>query len=203
MLTTRYKVVFNRFFNVPARRLARFGVTPDAVTLAGVVLVGASCVFLLQTRRIVPFCILVLMASLLDALDGALARTIGRASKFGSYLDALCDRISEALIVLSVASVTGYWELSALMLTGAMLVSYAKARAAMEAPISNLEWPDLMERTERGLVYLGGLLASRLVGWWPLGHDLFWWTLVILSVLIYATVVQRVLRAKRVIEARG
>lgn len=203
MLTTRYKVVFNRAFEIPARWLVRYRVSPDAVTVSGVALVGASCLFLFETRRVVPFCFLVLLASLLDALDGAVARMSGRATKFGAYLDAICDRVGEALIVLTVASVTGYWALSAVMLVGAMLVSYAKARAAMEVPVGNLEWPDVMERTERGMLYLAGLLASRLLGWWPLGHDLFWWTLVILTVLIYATLVQRMLRAKQLIEARS
>jgi len=203
MLTTRYKTVLNRAFDVPARWLARFHLNPNAVTIGGVALVGASCLFLLLTRRVIPFCFLVLLASLLDALDGAVARVSGRATKFGAYLDAICDRVGEALIVLTVASVTGYWALSAVLLVGAMLVSYAKARAAMEVPVGNLEWPDLMERTERGSLYLAGLLASRLVGWRPLERDLFWWTLVVLIALIYATVAQRLLRAKRLIEARG
>lgn len=202
MLTTRYKVVLNRAFDVPARWLARVSISPNVVTVAGLALIGASCAFLLVTRWVVPFCFLVLLASLLDALDGAVARVSGRATKFGAYLDAICDRVGEALIVLAVAAVTGTWALSSVMLVGAMLISYAKARAAMEVPVANLEWPDLMERTERGSLYLAGLLASRLLGWRPLGHDLFWWTLVALTALIYATVAQRVLRAKRVIDAR-
>lgn len=203
MLTSRYKAVFNHLLDPLARRIAGTGVSPSALTLATPILTSVLCVWLVRSRAILPFCGVMLAVGLLDVLDGAVARAGGRVTRFGAYLDALCDRYVEALVVLAVAAVTGYWALSSVMLTGSMLVSYAKARAAMEAPVSNLEWPDLMERTERGSLYLAGLLGSRLVGWRPWGQDLFWWTLVILSALIYATLVQRVLRAKQLIEARG
>jgi hypothetical protein len=73
----------------------------------------------------------------------------------------------------------------------------------MEIPVSNQEWPDLMERTERGVLFVAGLAAGVVLPWRPLGRDLFWWTLAVLNVLVYATVVQRVLRARRLIEARS
>ena len=203
MLTTRYKAAFNRLFDRPAHVLVRLRISPSTVTLGGLVLVCASCVFLLATRQVVAFCGLVTLATLFDALDGAVARASGRITKFGSYLDAVCDRYGEAVVALSVAVVTGYWMLSIVALVGAFLVSYTKARAALEVPVSNTEWPDLMERTERHVLYIVGLAARQLIAWKPLGHDLFWWTLVILGVLIHATVIQRVLRAKRLIATRS
>lgn len=203
MLTTRYKAAFARLVDPLARPLARCGVSPSAVTLGGLLLVGASCAVLVITKRLLLFCVLATLATLLDALDGAVARAGGRPTSFGSYLDAMCDRYGEAAVVLTVAAVTGYWALSMLVLAGALLVSYAKARAAMEVPVSNLEWPDLMERTERDACYIAGLAASQLLPWKPLGRDLFWWTLVILSILIHMTVIQRILRARRLIHARS
>jgi len=179
------------------------GIGPSAITLLGLGLVAASCLFLLVTRQLLVFCVLVTSACLFDALDGAVARVGGRVTRFGAYLDAVCDRYAEGVVVVSVAVVTGYWALSTIVLVGAMLVSYAKARAAMEAPVSNLEWPDLMERTERDVLYIAGLAASQLLPWRPGGHDLFWWTLVLLSVLVHGTVLQRVLRARGIIRARG
>lgn len=203
MLTSRYKPFFNRLFEPPARLLVACRVPPSVVTLAGVGLVGAACARLLVTRRILEFCALVALASLFDALDGAVARRGGRVTRWGAYLDAMCDRYAETLIVLTVAAVTGYWLLSGLLLSGALLVSYAKARAAMEAPVSNLEWPDLMERAERGALYLLGLVGGQLVVWRPWGRDLFWWTLALLAVLTHATVLQRMRRAKGFIEGRS
>ena len=48
-----------------------------------------------------------------------------------------------------------------------------------------------------------GLAVSQLVAWTPLGHDLFWWTLLILSGLVHATVLQRMIRAVGFIQQRG
>lgn len=203
MLTTRYKSSVDRLVEAPARVVIRLGVGPSDVTLLGLLLVAASCLFLLLTRNLLVFCGLAVAASLLDVLDGAVARLSGRVTKFGSYLDAVCDRYGEACVVVAVAFVTGYWLLSTVVLAGAMMVSYAKARAAMEVPVANLEWPDLMERAERDVLYVVGLAASQVVPWTPLGRDLFWWTLLLLSILIHATVLQRILRARRLITSRG
>ena len=170
--------------------------------MTGLVLVSASCLYVLLTKRLLVFCFLVTASTLCDALDGAVARAGGRTTKWGAYLDAMADRYGEGMIVLSVAAVTGTWLLSSMVLLGALLVSYAKARAAMEVTISNQEWPDLMERTERGVIYVVGLAASQLVTWMPLGRDLFWWTLVVLAGLIHLTVWQRMGRAHQLIRQR-
>ena len=203
MLTSRYKEAFNRWIEPLAGALARAGLSPTAVTLAGVLLGSLVCLWFVRSRAVLPFCAAITLAGCLDGLDGALARASGRVTKFGGYLDAVCDRYFEAVVAVSVAIVTGYWVLISAVLVGSLLVSYTKARAAMEVPVSNLEWPDLMERVERSAVFVAGLAASALVPWRPLNHDLFWWTLLALSILTHTTVGQRVLRAKRLIVQRG
>lgn len=203
MLTTRYKPALNRFLEPLASGIARCGISPSAITLAGPILGLFVCLAFLRTRAVIPFCLAITAVACLDGLDGPVARVSGRVTKFGAYLDAVCDRYFEATVVITVAIVTGYWLWSMTGLAGSMLVSYAKARAAMEVPVSNQEWPDLMERPERGALYGVGLAAGALVSWRPLGHDLFWWTLVGLNVLIHLTVVQRILRARRFIQTRS
>ena len=202
MLTSRYKSSINQALIPLARGLAAVGISPTALTLAAPALTALACLWFLRARAVVPFCLAMGAIGALDGLDGAVARASGRATKFGAYLDAVCDRYVDAITALAVARVTGYWGLTAVVLIGALLVSYAKARAAMEVPVSNQEWPDLMERTERGVVFLAGLAASAVIPWRPLGRDLFWWTLLGLAILIHLTVLQRILRAKRLIEAR-
>lgn len=203
MLASRYKAVFTRALDPLAAAFVLLGVSPTLLTLLTPVLTVVVCLWFLRAHAVLPFCIAMLVVGGLDGLDGAVARAGGRVTKFGAYLDAVCDRYVEAMAALTVAWVTGHWLLIALTLVGAMLVSYAKARAAMEIPVSNQEWPDLMERTERSVVFLVGLAASALVPWRPLGRDLFWWTLVFLTVLIHLTVVQRVLRARRFLQERS
>ena len=203
MLTSRYKPLLNRWIAPLAASLARTGISPTAITLTGLVLTSFVCVVFVRTHAVVPFCIAILAVGCLDALDGAVARASGRVTKFGAYLDAMADRYVEAIVVLSTARVTGYWIGSMIVLAGSLLVSYAKARAAMEVPVSNLEWPDLMERTERGILFVIGLAAGALLPWQPFGHDLFWWTLLLLAILTHLTVLQRILRARRYIFERS
>ena len=202
MLTSRYKPFFNRLLNPMATAVVRSGISPSALTLAAPALTALICWWFLRHPYPLLFCFAMAGVGLLDALDGAVARAGGRVTAVGAYLDAMCDRYVDVMAALAVAAVTGYWMLCMVALTGGLLVSYAKARAAMEAPVSNLEWPDLMERAERGSLFLAGLAAGTVVPWRPLGRDLFWWTLLVLCVLTHATVVQRMMRAARLISAR-
>lgn len=176
--------------------------SPLVITLAGPILGLFVCLAFLRTGAILPFCLAITAVACLDGLDGPVARVTGRVTKFGAYLDAVCDRYFEAMVVITLAAFTGYWLWSMVGLVGSLLVSYTKARAAMEVPVSNQEWPDLMERAERGLVYVAGLTMSQVVTWTPLGHDLFWWTLVVLAGLIHVTVWQRMRRAYQLIHQR-
>lgn len=203
MLTTRHKDVFTRLFAPLARALARTGVSPTALTLATPVLTALVCVWFWRTRHVLGFCLAVGGVATFDALDGAVARLTGRVTKLGAYLDAVCDRYVDSLLLLTVAAVSGYWGLGMVLLAGTLLVSYTKARAAMEVPVGNQEWPDLMERTERTVILLVGFAVDDWLGWRLFERDVLWWVFVVLAVLVHATVLQRIRRAQRFIAARG
>lgn len=202
MLTSN-KAFFNKLFSGIGRALARLPIHPNFLTLLGLALGMALCAYLLVTRDLLLFSILAIPVGLFDMLDGALARASGKSSKFGSYLDAMTDRYFEIFFVIAVAYVTGYWILSSLLILGSYSISYAKARAAMEIKIENNEWPDFLERTERDVLFVIGLFLSQIFSIQLLGHDIFWWTLLLLVVGTQFTVIQRVLRAKRLIEERS
>jgi phosphatidylglycerophosphate synthase len=202
MITSRYKSRLNQWSEPLGMAVSRLGMTPTSITLAGPVLGALACGWVLRTGAVLPFCAVITAVGLLDGLDGAVARASGRTTKFGAYLDAVCDRLFEMMVVMTAAALTGYWALATGVLAGSLLVSYAKARAAMEVPVSNLEWPDLMERTERCLLFVTGLAAGTSLAVKPLGQDLFWWTLAALNTLVWTTVLQRVLRARALIAAR-
>lgn len=202
-MLTPYKAYFRNAAEAVARIFIRLRFSPNGVTLLGLVLGWLTCLFFVWTRNAVLFGFLIIACSLFDAIDGALARLTHQVTKFGSYLDALCDRLFEAAAVLAAAYVSGYWALSLLLAVGVLLTSYAKARTAMEVLVSNDEWPDFMERTERGVIFAVGLI---LWGFFPgsfFGKDLFFWVLLGLNLAVYGTVVQRVLRAKRFIDSRA
>ena len=114
----------------------------------------------------------------------------------------MCDRLFESAAALAAAYVSGHWVLSFLLVAGILLISYAKARAAMEIQISNTEWPDFMERTERDMIFAIGIILWGIFPGTFFGRDLFFWVLLGLDLAVYGTLAQRMLRAKRFIESR-
>lgn len=201
-MLTPHKALFRHAAETVARLFVRLGFSPNGITLFGLFLGLLACLFFVWTRDAILFGFLILVCGLFDAIDGAAARLTDRMTKFGSYLDAMCDRLFECAAALAGAYVSGHWVLSFLLVVGVLLVSYAKARAAMEVVVSNSEWPDFMERTERGIIFAIGIIFW---GFFPgpfFGRDIFFWTLLGLDLAVYGTIVQRVLRAKRFIEPR-
>ena len=201
-MLTSYKSFFNRIFGGIGRTIAKLPIHPNILTLSGLALAILCCTYLIVTENIFWFCIFAFFAGLFDMVDGLVARASGKTSKFGAYLDAVTDRYFEFLVVISVAFVTGYWVLSGLVILGAYSVSYAKARAAMEIPIQNNEWPDFLERTERDLIYITGLFISEIFPVQIAGHDIFWWVLLLLVIGTHATVIQRVMRARKLMVSK-
>lgn len=170
------------FLDKPLFPVARaISIHPNFLTLAG---------FLITTiaALVIPFNLLaggllILSGGIFDILDGVVARVNGRTSKFGAFLDSLLDRYSDAFILLSIAwylasdgDHTGSF-LSLGTMLGALLVSYARARAE-GLGIDNRE--GLMERPERIIM----LIFATLTGWLP---SVLW----VMFVLTHATVIQR------------
>ena len=162
-MLTPYKAFFRRGPEAVARVFLRLGFSPNGITLFGLFLGLSTCLWFIKFQNPAVFGFLILLCGLFDAVDGAAARLTNRITKFGSYLDAMCDRVFEIAAAFSAAYVSGHWGLSLLLVSGALLISYAKARAAMEVPVENAEWPDFMERMERGLIFVIGLIV--LVNW--------------------------------------
>lgn len=143
--------------------------------------------------------LLILFSGIFDVLDGGVARAKGRITPFGGVLDSVCDRYSDGLIFLGIiaGAVNGKLSLSSIVqvegwlwagyaLIGSFLVSYTRARAE-SAGCQKLS-VGIAERTERMIILaLGGLLGFL---------D---WSLVIIAVLSHITVIQRVLKAKSIL----
>ena len=117
-----------------ARGLAHAGITPNAVTVAGLVLSLAGAL-LLVTAGPGPGLILLALGAVADSLDGPLARLSARASVFGSFLDSTLDRVSDAAPLLAAAVVGAHARDDALLgvalwaIVVSSLVPYARAKA--------------------------------------------------------------------------
>jgi phosphatidylglycerophosphate synthase len=178
------------------------GLTANQVTWLGLVLVLANCAFYLVHQSAYWLGVGVSLSYAFDALDGALARQTGTASKFGGYLDAVVDRYEEIVTCLVIGWVNGWWPTLFVVVTGSLLISYNKARAAIETPIDNKAWPDLLDRPRRMFILGGGLILDGAI---PvpgvLGGRLLYLALLCLGILAHFTAVQRFLRARRLLTA--
>ena len=140
--------------------LARAGVTPDMVTIAGTVGAVTSAVVLIGNGVLWWGAVAVTAFVLLDMLDGALARAHGGGSVFGAVLDSVGDRAADA----AVFSALVWWFsgdgdnrllvlLALICLVLGILTSYIKARAegvGLSADVG------IVERTERLVLVLVG-----------------------------------------------
>ena len=81
----------------PARFLGRLGFSPNGLTVVGSLLT-ASVGLMVAQGWFLAAGICLWLFSLIDTLDGALARATNRVSVFGAFLDSVCDRYAEAAV---------------------------------------------------------------------------------------------------------
>jgi CDP-diacylglycerol--glycerol-3-phosphate 3-phosphatidyltransferase len=181
-------------------RLARAGVRPNVLTLCGLATSLVAAAFA-ATGRFVPAGLLLLLAGVFDALDGAIARRTDRSSSFGAFLDSVMDRYADLAVLLGlvlhyasagVAHGPGWRNAPLLLMAGAILGSaltpYARARA--ESLIATCK-VGVVERPERLVLLVVGLLFDRMVP--ALGA---------IAVLSNVTVLQRLFYVRRVLSGR-
>ena len=114
--------------------LAKTPVTPSAITWFGFLL-AAGAAALIATGHLFAAGFVVLIAGFFDILDGALARSTNRTTRFGAILDSTLDRLAEAVLLLGILFLFAREQsvaeilLVGVALVGSLLVSYIRARA--------------------------------------------------------------------------
>ncbi|MEU1603355.1 CDP-alcohol phosphatidyltransferase family protein [Micromonospora matsumotoense] len=144
--------------------LGRLRVTPTAVTVAGVLL--CLCVPLFSVRSVqgpIVGALFVLLASVADSVDGAVAVATGRTTRLGYVYDSVADRLGE------IAWLAAFWLVGApgalVVAAGALswLHEYVRARA-VAAGMREIGAVTVGERPTRVCVALVGLLLAGLTG---------------------------------------
>lgn len=149
-----------RVVHAVARPLARLRVPPDLVTLLGLVVACCAPWLAGQGRAgLVAAAVVVFLSGLVDSLDGAVAVMTGRVTRWGAVLDAVADRLSDAVFVaaLWVAGAPPQACLAAVALTWLHEYLRARAQAAGMAGIGTLT---VAERPTRVIVVGMFLLAT-------------------------------------------
>jgi phosphatidylinositol phosphate synthase len=179
-------------------RLARTRVSPNALTTAGVLLCAAAAVLIpFEDRNKFLFywlaAALFIVGSILDVLDGALARQSNKATPFGAFLDSLSDRVSEGFVLAAIALVFARAgdDIAVVFcvaaVAGSFLVSYARAKAELIGLKGDV---GIGSRAERVIVISSGLILA------PLGVPLQWF-IYLLAVTAWLTVLQRILSVRK------
>jgi CDP-diacylglycerol--glycerol-3-phosphate 3-phosphatidyltransferase len=179
--------------------LARLGVTPNMLTVLGL-LISALTAVVLALGFLFAGGLLVLFAGIFDMFDGALARVRNTASVFGAFFDSTLDRYSEGIILFGLLCYAlqrpdlhdAFWPAASSFLhseqtgmivfifiaaVGSLMVSYAKARAeglGIECKTG------LLARPERVVILAIGLLTGTTV-----------WALALLAILSHVTAIER------------
>jgi len=177
--------------------LARTRVTPNALTASGVLLcLAASVLVLFENRHELLFywlgAIVFVAGSVLDILDGALARAGGKTTPFGAFLDSTTDRISEGFMLTAIAFVFArhgrdvFVAVAMAAVAGSFLVSYTRARAEALGLRGDV---GIGSRAERVVVITAGLVLAP---WGVLP-----WAIALLAATAWITVVQRVLHVRK------
>jgi CDP-diacylglycerol---glycerol-3-phosphate 3-phosphatidyltransferase len=172
-------------------RLARAGVTPDAITVFGTVGAVASALVFFTRGMWFTGTLLIWGFVMLDMVDGAVARAGGRGSKFGAVLDSSCDRIADAAVFGTIAwyfAMHGQkWMVLAALLCLVLgsLTSYIRARAEGVGLTATV---GIAERADRLIIVLVGTGLSGDFLHVPYVQAIALWSLVAASTV---TVCQR------------
>ena len=166
------------------RGLAATGLHPNFFTFFGLVVNTAAAVAF-GYGHFFTGGLIILGAAVFDLTDGPLARLTGRVSRFGGFFDSVIDRYSDLalyfglLVYYARANRFFYVVLTALAMTGSVMVSYTRARAESLIPSCKVGF---LERPERIVLLIIGALANRMA-------PVLW----VIAVLSNVTVIHRII----------
>jgi CDP-diacylglycerol--glycerol-3-phosphate 3-phosphatidyltransferase len=180
--------MMSRFRSVPF--------TPNQMTVTGFLLNVVAAVLLVE-QHFVWATVAFVVGSVIDALDGAVARAHGKMTPFGGFLDSTLDRMSEGVILGAIALVfADRDEMVALacvfvVLVASFLISYTRAKAEALGLKGDV---GLMARLER-IVVLAIAMPFAGLGW-PLEAVIY-----LLAATTAFTVAQRMYSVKKQLES--
>jgi CDP-diacylglycerol--glycerol-3-phosphate 3-phosphatidyltransferase len=164
MLDGRWRAGVERGLGPLGAGLGRIGVTPDALTLLGL-LFAVGTAFAVATGHLILGTVGIVLSGLGDLLDGNLARSSGRSGPRGSFFDSVTDRVSDAVVLGGVAwylaDVNPHLPVLAFAVAIlSMLISYERAKAESLGLVAK---GGLMERAERYIFIAIGLAFNVIV----------------------------------------
>src|SRR5580693_7224073 len=162
--TRAISVACNKVILLIVRWLALSKIHPNVLTFLGLVINIVAAV-LLAAGQFRSAGLVIIGAGLFDMVDGRVARETNRVTRFGGFFDSVLDRYSDLALLMGLliyyASINRFFYvvLTAIVMTGTVLTSYARARAENTIPKCKVGF---LERPERVVLIIIGALANRM-----------------------------------------
>jgi CDP-diacylglycerol---glycerol-3-phosphate 3-phosphatidyltransferase len=166
------------------RWLALSRIHPNVLTFIGLLINGVAAV-LLAAGRFPASAVVMIGAGIFDMVDGRVARATNQVTLFGAFFDSVVDRYSDLVLLMGLlvyyASINRFFYvvLTAVVMTGSVMVSYTRARAECIIPKCKAGF---MERPERMVLLIIGALFNRMA-------PVLW----VIAVIANITVIHRML----------
>lgn len=189
-----YKEKFKKIEILVGKFFSLLPLTPNQYTLVSIIF-GLGTFYYLTRQNLILATSLFLFASFLDFVDGAVARYKGISTKFGAYLDTVCDRYVEALLLFGMLFLPlpqiflppFAWIF--LILVGSLMTTYAKA-AAKEKELSFQELKGgIFSRAERLISLILALILGIFNYYWMMI------LLILIAILTNISAIQRIFLA--------
>jgi len=173
-----------------ARRITE--INPNTLTLAGLLLSLVSAFFFAKQYLFWAGGFL-LASGFFDALDGLVARANNRTTKYGGFLDSVCDRFADAAVIIGAmyGGLTQlysipYWLTGTLAIFGSLMVSYTRARAEAAGASASI---GIADRPARMIILIAGAFI-----------DMVNFAVFSIAVLSFITVFQRITHVKKTLK---
>jgi len=163
-VTRAIGLFFGRIINAIVTALALSRVHPNVLTFLGL-LINIWAAFLFAAGKFRWGGIIVTGAGLFDMVDGRVARETNRVTRFGGFFDSVLDRYSDLGVLVGLlvyyASINRFFYvvLTAIVMTGTVMVSYTRARSENTIPKCKVGF---LERPERVVLIIIGALFNRM-----------------------------------------
>jgi CDP-diacylglycerol--glycerol-3-phosphate 3-phosphatidyltransferase len=154
----------NKVIRLIVHGLALSRIHPNVLTFLGLVINVVAAV-LLAAGQFRWAGIVIISAGLFDMVDGRVARATNQVTRFGGFFDSVLDRYSDLGLLVGLLVYYGninrsfYVVLTAIVMTGSVMVSYTRARSENAIPLCKVGF---MERPERVVLLIIGALFDRM-----------------------------------------
>ncbi len=178
-------------------------VDPNIISLGGIIF--PIVFFILLVSGLYALALVVFVLNAVDMLDGMVARSQGKVTAFGAFLDSTIDRFADFVVIAAFgfASLVS-WPIVLTLILLTYLISYIRSRTELAAKNKLVANIGLIERTERlVVVFIGLLLYAIFPTATLLGVNIVALTFVLLIGLSAITVWQRVDFARRKLQPTG